>query len=381
MHLSTAQAAREVIEDGADGLAHVWADQPATPEDVALARRHGIFLVPTLGVLAGTCGDTATARTLAADTVLRAYLNGREIRSLSADSHLRRHDARAMANARMTVAAMRAAGVPILAGTDAPNPTTAHGVSLHGELSLLVDAGLSPVEALAGATSVPATAFRLTDRGRIEPGRRADLLLVDGDPTRDIRATRRIAMVWKGGVSVDRRTAPVETVVPSIADGTVSDFETDLSSRFGSGWQVSTNRLMGGSSDAAMQVVRGGAKGSRGSLEITGSIEPGSAFPWAGAMFFPGPQPMAPANLARFQALSFWTKGDGAAYRVLLFASRLGRIPAEQRFVAGPSWREEVMPFASFGAGIDGSDVQAVLFSAGPGQTRFRLQIDRVRFQ
>lgn len=55
-------------------------------------------------------------------------------------------------------------------------------------------------EVLAAATSVPARHFGLTDRGRIAPGLRADLLLVDGDPTRDITATRSVAGVWRRGV-------------------------------------------------------------------------------------------------------------------------------------------------------------------------------------
>ena len=96
--------------------------------------------------------------------------------------------------------------MPILAGTDAPNPGTAHGASIHRELELLVRAGLAPIEALRAATSAPAKAFSLLDRGRVAAGLRADLLLVHGDPTRDIRATRDIAAIWKTGHIVDRET-------------------------------------------------------------------------------------------------------------------------------------------------------------------------------
>ncbi len=94
--------------------------------------------------------------------------------------------------------------VPILPGTDAPVPGQTYGASLHGELALLVGAGLTPIQALQAATSAPAHAFGLEDRGRISPGRRADLVLVEGDPTRDILTTRRIARVWKRGVMVQR---------------------------------------------------------------------------------------------------------------------------------------------------------------------------------
>jgi imidazolonepropionase-like amidohydrolase len=100
-------------------------------------------------------------------------------------------------------------GVPLLAGTDAPSPGATYGASAHGELELLVGAGLTPVQALTAATSAAAKAFRLSDRGRVERGRRGDLVLVEGDPTRDVLATRRIVGVWKKGVRVERaRYAP-----------------------------------------------------------------------------------------------------------------------------------------------------------------------------
>jgi imidazolonepropionase-like amidohydrolase len=67
-----------------------------------------------------------------------------------------------------------------------------------------VAAGLTPVQALAGATALAAQVFHLSDRGRIAPGLRADLLLVRGDPTVDIRQTRDIAGVWKEGRQLDR---------------------------------------------------------------------------------------------------------------------------------------------------------------------------------
>jgi len=97
------------------------------------------------------------------------------------------------------------AGVPILAGTDANDaPGTPsrvpHGESLHRELELLADAGLSPLEVLLAATARTARYFGLTDRGTIEPGKRADLILVEEDPLADIRATRSLLRIWCGGV-------------------------------------------------------------------------------------------------------------------------------------------------------------------------------------
>ena len=75
-----------------------------------------------------------------------------------------------------------------------------NGLILHHELELLVEAGLTPHEALVAATSATAQSFGLEDRGRVAPGYRADLVLVRGNPIADILATRDIAYVWKLGV-------------------------------------------------------------------------------------------------------------------------------------------------------------------------------------
>jgi imidazolonepropionase-like amidohydrolase len=106
------------------------------------------------------------------------------------------------------------AGVTILAGTDASNPGTAHGPSIHEEMELLVRAGMTPSEAIAASTAKPAAFFGTADRGRIATGLRADLLLVDGDPTVDIKATRRIVGIWKNGYPVDRAKLPVIPSMP-----------------------------------------------------------------------------------------------------------------------------------------------------------------------
>jgi imidazolonepropionase-like amidohydrolase len=100
--------------------------------------------------------------------------------------------------------ALHKAGVPILTGTDAPSPGNGYGISMHIEVQLLTECGLTAEEALRAATSAIAQEFGLVDRGRIEAGRRADLLLIKGDPSKDIRATRDIVGVWIAGRKVDR---------------------------------------------------------------------------------------------------------------------------------------------------------------------------------
>jgi len=96
--------------------------------------------------------------------------------------------------------ALHRAGVTILAGTDAPEPYVPPGFSLHQELEMLVDSGLTPADALAAATINNARALGQQEQlGTIEPGKLADLVVLEADPTQEIRHSRRIRHVVRGG--------------------------------------------------------------------------------------------------------------------------------------------------------------------------------------
>ena len=167
-------------------------------------------------------------------------------------------------------------------------------------------AGLTPEEALAAATSETAKAFGLSDRGRIAPGLRADLVLVEGDPTVDITATRRIAGVWKRGHPIDRdayrrqireriaaaaklKNAPAP---PGSEAGLISDFEGEKATTktaFGAGWMLSTDVPCAEANQRRRRrSLRGGANGSAHALKIKGTIEDDPGQHWAGVLFSPG---------------------------------------------------------------------------------------------
>jgi predicted amidohydrolase YtcJ len=98
------------------------------------------------------------------------------------------------------------AGVPVVAGTDTPLPGLVPGFALHGELEALARAGLTNVQILAATTRLPAEWLGvLDDRGTVEAGKRADLLLLDADPTVDIANTHKIAAVIVGGHYLSRK--------------------------------------------------------------------------------------------------------------------------------------------------------------------------------
>jgi hypothetical protein len=344
-------------------------------EFIALAARRKAFVTPTLTVVESTTG-VASGRALPDDARLAPYLTAEEVQSLRL-SFPKRGEPR-FQNALDTVRKLKAEGVPILAGSDAPNPGTTHGASIHRELALLVAAGLSPAEALAAATSVPAKTFGLKDRGRIAPGLRADLVLVKGDPTTDVTAARDIQKVWKAGQEIARPKAPPVVAVKLPASGEISGFEDGtLATGFGAGWIESTDQMAGGASVVQKEVVSEGAAGTARSLAISGETKAGFASPWAGMMFFPGSRQMAPEDLSKFEGISFWTKGDGRSYQILLFATRLGMMPARKEFTAGPEWQQVTASFAELK--LDGSDVLGIFIGGGPGLGKFRFQVDDVR--
>jgi imidazolonepropionase-like amidohydrolase len=180
-HVTTIAALINAADAGVDILTHAPLDAGVDDNLASSLATRGIVSVPTL-------------------TMMRSVASIAE--------RLPTHGATIdYAHARATVTAFHRAGITILAGTDANKAPASpaqiqHGEALHDELGLLVEAELSPVEALRSATVVPAAFFGFTDRGVIEAGRRADLLLIDGDPTQDIAATRAIRSVWVSGVQV-----------------------------------------------------------------------------------------------------------------------------------------------------------------------------------
>jgi imidazolonepropionase-like amidohydrolase len=117
---------------------------------------------------------------------------------------------------RELVRAFVAAGIPVVAGTDAPVPGVVPGFALHDELQALAKAGLSNRQALESATRLPCEWLGLSaECGTVEVGKRADLLLLDADPLTEVGNTRRIAAVILGGrylsrAMLDRRLADLE---------------------------------------------------------------------------------------------------------------------------------------------------------------------------
>jgi hypothetical protein len=184
-------------------------DPARSAELFALMRDRGVIAVPTLvwsnGVLPRHRQDRSDEATLAlVPRALRErWLASRAEQLKASDAELALNEQIAVAS-RSFVGAMYRAGVTIAAGTDSFDSYLPTGLALHRELEELVASGLTPYEALQAGTRAAAHAMgRLDERGTIEIGKRADLLLLDADPTRDITATRRIRAVIHGGLVLD----------------------------------------------------------------------------------------------------------------------------------------------------------------------------------
>lgn len=191
------------LEASVDIITHVPRDKSVSS---VIARRmidKNIISVPTLTMMKAVSSRPPLSSALAMMVfkpslflaILRAKWNGQGEQTYE--------------NARVSVTTMYRVGVPILAGTDCHDETNSffdvkHGESLHQELELLVEAGLSTLDALRAATVLPAEHFQLLDRGIIAEGKRADLVLLRDDPTENISATRSIERIWCGGSEYQR---------------------------------------------------------------------------------------------------------------------------------------------------------------------------------
>lgn len=381
VHIGSYEEGRTAIEAGADGLVHLFRDRTPDADFGALVANHGAFVTPTLTVLRTLQGGTSP---IGNDPAIAPLLDAEAKTNLTVVFRLR---AKATPGAtEAAIAQLLAAHVPILVGTDCPNPGTTFGASMHDELELLVAAGVPAPLALAGATSLPARRFALDDRGRIAPGLRADLVLVDGDPTTAITDTRRIVAVWRGGARFDRgayqariaSAARMATVSPGA--GPISDFEDGtLGVRFGQPWVVSTDALVGGTSKSTLTVVDDGVPPGHKALAIAGEVVAHGPATWAGALFSPGAGPFVPADLSARRQFSFQAKGDGKTYEVMVFARSRGRFPVRRSFQPGKDFARVTFAWSDFD-GLTGNDVMGIFIGqAQPGA--FRLVIDDVALQ
>ncbi|PAP77255.1 CIA30 family protein [Rubrivirga marina] len=271
VHVDSWASVVDVARAGASAVTHL---PPAPVPDAAVEamRAHGTVAIPAL---AGELGlSDLTTRSWRDAPLLAAVASPSVVAGYSAppgpgleSTVLGQREERA---ARLAaVRALHRAGVPVLAGTDAGALGTVQGFSLHHELALLVEAGLTPREAVAAATT-EAGAF-LGRRVGLRVGDRADLVVLAASPLDDVRRTQDVELVVSHGRVVDREALLGPLPAEPLTGPLVDDFASDtLTSALGTAWRVVTDEALGGTSAAEVSV-------SGGVLRVEASLRPGSA--------------------------------------------------------------------------------------------------------
>jgi len=209
-HVVTLADVKDLLRANIDGFAHLFRDREADSEVLGLLKtRPNVFFMLTLW-----------APRLAAATERPSWLDEAAPRETASAEQVRQfgepfanRTAQSVAGAReewnvlqKNVAALGQAGVKLVLGTDVGGNTGGPllGWTEHIELENMVAAGMTPSAAIAAATRGSADALRLTELGTIAAGKRADFIVVDGNPLADITNSRKIRTVYQRGVALDR---------------------------------------------------------------------------------------------------------------------------------------------------------------------------------
>lgn len=215
VHATGLAEAKESLRAGADVFVHSVEDERIDDEFLALARKNGTIVIPTLTVLDGyhnmyksvverkppfiddpnRCVDQTTRKKIASTATLDPTL-------VTAEALARRRSRfdEFQRVTRENLMLLVKGGIPIATGTDAGNPLTLHGPAIYAEMEAMQKAGMTPMQVITSSTLIATRAMRADkERGSVEKGKVADLLLLAADPTRDVSNFRKIRYVVRGG--------------------------------------------------------------------------------------------------------------------------------------------------------------------------------------
>jgi len=212
-HLFYLEDAKRLIDMGTGMIAHSVRDTDVDQEFIDSLLESGICYVPTLTREVSTY-IYGTRPGFFDDEFFTEYANEDEIERLSEPAYMERTLASAsgaayrvaLVQAMENMVILQDAGAPVTFGTDAGPAGRFPGYFEHMELALMVGGGLTPTQALLAATSVAASCLGLDDIGTLEPGKWADFIVLDEDPTRDITYTQTIDQVYVAGQPVRTKT-------------------------------------------------------------------------------------------------------------------------------------------------------------------------------
>ena len=372
-HTVTLEKAKIAARAGVDVMIHGISNAPLDDETLALMKKKGTGYAETLSVYEPRAGRDLSSPLL--PVVLDAPLRA----ELDVDTGKRAEKNPRWDNLVINAKKYRDSGMRMALGTDAGMPGTYHGWATLHELELLVQTGLTPLEALATGTSASAKALGLEgDRGTLAVGKRADVLLVAGDPTAKIGDIYQVRQVFRDGREVDlaglKKAVSSYEITPMTALRAVEkldDFEQSRSlvdtlwiNNTDSGHDHSemsyqrTKRVDGGS---ALTVLCKAAQKKAPMCSMVlplakGSVEPVDATPFTG--------------------VEFEVRGEGA-YEVRMASRSSGRRALQADFTGAPQWKRVRVPFGGFNA-VDLLQLEFLI--AREAGSEGWMELDNVRF-
>jgi imidazolonepropionase-like amidohydrolase len=365
-HISSQRAARELLEEGIDGFVHIFSDEQVDAEFVELAKLKNIFIIPTLSVIAAAAHEPFAQR-LADDPLIQKHLGSGQQQQLDLAFGNHKMPGFDLSIALNNTRKLHQAGVTILAGSDAANPGTTYGASLHQELELLNMAGLTHTQALQAATINTAKAFKLGDRGRISVGQKADLLLLNASPLENILATRGITSIFKNGQIVQRQNPAKPLETSKISSSILSNFSAGMATPANFNWSKTDDSIANGKSVVNVEVTDQ-------ALFITASVNPGFMFPWAGAGTFSEQA----VNISKYTQLQFRVRGSKGQYQTMMFSGSVAGAPPSQTITVTEAWQTVSLELRQF-RGLDLTRVTGLAIVAGPTTGEYTYQLDDVK--
>ena len=211
-HLFYLDDAKYILNSGADLLAHSVRDLPVDDEFIDLINSKGVCYIPTLTREVSTFIYESEPDFFSDPYFIKEAESAILEQLKSPERQTRMQNSRAAAGykialevAMANIKALNDGGVRIAMGTDTGPPARFQGYFEHMEMQMMVDAGMSPIEAIRASTGVAADCIGMGDIGTLEPGKWADLIVLDANPAEDIENSKTISSVWIAGNRVPDR--------------------------------------------------------------------------------------------------------------------------------------------------------------------------------
>jgi imidazolonepropionase-like amidohydrolase len=392
VHIGTWQDAKEAVLAGANAITHLHGEE--IPDDlVALIKQKNVYSIPTLTVETELVNltqnssllDNALLAAVATPTVVGAYRDTSKFDNRT--KAWMKWQMSMHTNCYRSIKKLADSGVKIMTGTDAGNFGTFQGFSVHREMQIMAQAGLSTWQALAAATTIPGE-FLKQPFG-VRAGSLANLVVLEASPVENITNTQNIAMVIHHGKVVNRDELIKSEAPPSISkpsqawtQALLDDFsKTDLTGAFGIKWEQTLDNYLGGKSTIQHEY-------HDGTLRVWGKLQPASGAPGLVGLSLDLDKQGTLFDVSQFNGMRLRIKNVAGPLFMKITTAGVNNYDYHQVMIApSPEFQTLELPFAQFRqlwsapVAWTGKDVRGVaLWVSGFQPADFEFVVDKVEF-